>query len=53
MCIIKDLNATNSLTEAVSQPSSFIALIVYALVGILTIVLSYFSSIRIFNRQEL
>lgn len=53
MCIIKDLNATNLLTEAVSQPSSFIALIVYALVGILTIVLSYFSSIRIFNRQEL
>lgn len=51
--IVKDLNTTNSLTEAVSQPSSFIALIVYALVGILTIVLSYFSSIRIFNRQEL
>lgn len=51
--IIKNLNATNSLTEAVSQPSSLIALIVYALVGILTIVLSYLSSIRIFNRQEL
>lgn len=51
--IVKDLNTTNSLTEAVSQPSSLIALIVYALVGILTIVLSYLSSIRIFNRQEL
>ncbi|MBF7019992.1 ABC-2 transporter permease [Staphylococcus sp. 18_1_E_LY] len=51
--IVKDLNTTNSLTEAVSQPSSLIALIVYALVGILTIVLSYSSSIRIFNRQEL
>lgn len=53
VCIMKNLNTTNSLAEAMAQPSSLIALIVYGLVGIVTIALSYLSSIRIFNKQEL
>lgn len=51
--IIKNLNSTNSLAEAMAQPSSLIVLVVYGMIGILTSVLSYFSSIIIFNKQEL
>lgn len=51
--IIKNMTSTGSIVQAIAQSSSIISLIVYGLIGILTIIFSYVSSLCIFKKQEL
>lgn len=51
--VFKSILSSNSIIEAVAQPSTIIPLIIYGLIGIVIIVFSYSISVVIFNKQEL
>ena len=51
--IMPNINESGSMTDIANSLSQFIIIGVYGLIGILSMIISYILSIKIFNKQEL
>lgn len=51
--IMPNINSSGSMTNIANSPSQFIIIGIYGLIGILSMIISYVTSIKIFNKQEL